>query len=134
MIAEPRVSVVMPAYNAARYLAPAIESVLTQTLRELELIVVDDGSTDASADIAADFAARDPRVRVLRLAHRGITNVNIGVEAARCDLIGRTDADDVCLPTRFEKQLAFMEAHRDCVAVGAWLQTVSYTHLRAHET
>lgn len=122
MSVEPRVSVLMPAYNAARYLAPAIRSVLTQTLRELELIVVDDGSQDDTATIAETFAAQDPRVRVLRLDHRGIANVNVGVEAARSDLIGRTDADDICLPTRFEKQLAYMDANPDCAAVGTWLR------------
>src|SRR5690606_35197643 len=68
------------------------------------------------------FAANDPRVRVLHLEHRGITNVNVGVEAARCDLVGRTDADDICLPTRFQSQLAFMDAHPDCAAVGTWLR------------
>ncbi len=119
---DPRISVIMPAHNAARYIAEAIGSVLGQTLRELELIVIDDGSTDRTAAIVAEIAQRDDRLRLLRLEHRGIVNVNVGVEAARCDLVGRCDADDISLPTRFEKQLAYMEAHPECAAVGCWLQ------------
>lgn len=105
------VSVVMAVYNGQRFLAEAVESVLAQTVRELELIVVDDGSTDSSPSILRALAARDARLRVLTVAHGGVPGAaNTGIAAARYGLIARTDADDRMLPHRLERQLAFWNA------------------------
>src|SRR5690348_14105465 len=95
---EPRVSVIMPAYNAARHLRDAVDSVLGQTLREIELIVVDDASTDATGQILASYS--DPRLRVIRHPHnQGISAArNHAVAAARAELLAFMDADDVCMP------------------------------------
>jgi glycosyltransferase involved in cell wall biosynthesis len=105
------VSVVMTVYNGARFLAEAVESVLGQTMRELELIVVDDGSTDSSPSILRAFAGRDPRLRLVTVEHGGVPKAaNAGIGAARYELIARTDADDRMLPHRLERQLAFLNA------------------------
>ncbi|MDD5349310.1 MAG: glycosyltransferase [Chthoniobacteraceae bacterium] len=115
----PTISVVLPVHNAARYLAQAVESVLAQTFRDFELIAVDDGSTDRSPDLLRRFAQRDPRVRVLSRPNTGIVGaLNDGLAAARGRYIARMDGDDVADPARFERQLAYLEAAPDCVALG----------------
>ena len=104
------VSVVMAVHNGERFLAAAVESVLHQTAPDFELIAVDDGSTDSTPRILEGYAARDRRVRALRLRHGGVPRaVNAGIAAARYGLIARTDADDRMLPRRLERQLAFLE-------------------------
>lgn len=117
--AAPRVSVVMPVFNAERYLMQAVESVLAQSFRQFEFIIVDDGSTDASPALLRGFEARDPRIRVISRANTGIVGaLNDGLAAARGEFIARMDADDVSLPMRLERQVAFLDAHPECVAVG----------------
>jgi glycosyltransferase involved in cell wall biosynthesis len=119
-IAAPRVSVVIPAYNAQRYLFEALESVLTQTFRNFECIVVDDGSTDRTPQLIDSLGAHDPRVRRLTIPHGGIVKgLNAGVQAARGEYIARTDADDLCVPDRFERQVRYLDDHPDCVLVGS---------------
>jgi glycosyltransferase involved in cell wall biosynthesis/SAM-dependent methyltransferase len=109
------VSVLMPAYNPGPYLAPAIESVLRQTHGALELLVVDDGSTDGSAAVLEGLAARDARVRCL--AHPGRENRgmsasrSLALRHARGEHVALLDADDVWLPTKLEHQLAELRAH-----------------------
>ena len=93
---SPEVSVVIPAYNAQATLAQTLASVLAQTLDAWEAIVVDDGSTDGTAAIVAAFAARDPRVRCITGAHRGVSAArNLGIAAARGSLVAFLDADDL---------------------------------------
>jgi len=102
------IAVVIPAYNAARYIAEAIESVLAQTLPPAEIIVVDDGSTDATAEVAGGF----PGVMVLRQAHRGVSAArNAAVEASRAPFIAFLDADDIWLPRKLEVQWEFGGHH-----------------------
>ena len=120
MPAAPVVSIVMGAYNAQRYLPEAMESLLAQTMKDFELIVVDDGSTDRTPSILGTFEKRDPRVRVSRIAHGGIVDAaNEGMRLARSDLIARADADDIQLPCRLEKQVQFLAEHPEVVAVGS---------------
>ncbi len=119
---HPRVSVVMPVYNAEPYLRPAIESVLGQTYPHFELVLVDDGSTDASRAIAEEFARADRRIRVL------CNPRNLGVVAARSRAVAEADpasayfavfdADDICLPDRLQRQVDFLEANLDHALVG----------------
>ena len=93
------VSVIMPAYNVAPYVGAAIGSVLDQTFTDLELIVIDDGSTDATFEIAAACAARDPRVRLLRKPNGGISSArNHGLRAASGAFIAILDSDDLWSP------------------------------------
>ncbi|MEA2337295.1 MAG: hypothetical protein QOE82_1302 [Thermoanaerobaculia bacterium] len=116
----PSVSIILPVWNGERFLVQAIESVLRQTYRSFELIVIDDGSTDSSRRIALDLAQTDDRIVVVESEHQGIANaLNAGIENARGNYLARMDADDVSRPARLEKQIAFMEEHPECVAVGA---------------
>jgi alpha-1,3-rhamnosyltransferase len=113
------VSVVMAVYNGERFLADAVTSVLEQTMPDLELIVVDDGSTDSTPGILQRYAAADRRVRVVQAQHGGVPRaVNTGIREARYEWIARTDSDDRMLPHRLERQLAFLDQHPE-LAVAA---------------
>jgi glycosyltransferase involved in cell wall biosynthesis len=117
---EPAVSVVLPVYNGAPYLRAAVESILGQTFTDFELIAVDDGSRDSSLSILQDYAAADARVKVISRPNTGIAGaLNDGIAAARGPLLARMDADDIALPTRFEKQVAFFAAHPEVVLLGS---------------
>src|SRR5215471_9679183 len=111
----------MPVYNAERYLEEAVSSVLTQTFTDLELLAVDDGSTDATPRILERLATQDSRLRILRCAHRGIVpTVLYGSRHARGAFIARMDADDVSLSQRLERQVATLESRSELGAVGTW--------------
>lgn len=120
----PFVSVLMLTYNRARFIPEAIRSVLTQTHRHLELIIIDDGSTDGTAGIVADFA--DERIRYI--AHKE----NKGLLARRQESltlaqgthVAILDSDDVWLPEKLEKQLAYLLANPSCVLVGSWITRI----------
>lgn len=115
----PLISVILPVYNGERYLAAAVQSILAQTCADFELLIVDDGSTDSTADIVRQFAAADARVRVLWQDHGGIVaGLNRGLAEARGELIARMDADDIARPERFAKQVEFLRRHPACVAMG----------------
>lgn len=108
----PIVSVIVPAYNAAKYLGAALDSLREQTLRDLEIIVVDDGSSDDTGDVARRHASEDARIRVLtheKPSGRPACARNAGLSAARGKYIALLDADDTCLPTRLEKGVRAME-------------------------
>jgi glycosyltransferase involved in cell wall biosynthesis len=122
----PAVSVVMGVHNGAPWVGDAVGSVLRQTAAELELIVVDDGSTDATASVLA--AVRDRRVRVERQPHAGLTRALIrGLALARAPLVARLDADDLAAPERLERQRAFLDAHPDVGLLGAGAREVDST-------
>lgn len=115
----------LPVWNGEAFLEPAIDSIVGQTFAALELIVIDDGSTDRSAAIAGKFASADPRVRVLRRPHEGLSpSLNAGIDAAQGEYVARMDADDVSVPDRLRKQVEFLDAHPSCVAAGAWIEVV----------
>lgn len=107
---KPIVSVLMPVYNAGRYLQQAIESILAQTLKEFELIIVDDGSVDDSGRILESF--NDGRIRILtHTSNRGIVkSLNDGIEMCVGAFIARMDADDIALPDRLKKQVAVFDS------------------------
>ncbi|MHB9146740.1 MAG: glycosyltransferase family 2 protein [Symbiobacteriia bacterium] len=108
----PRVSVVMPAYNAERYIQQAISSVLRQTFPDLELIIVDDGSTDSTLQLSEEASRRDRRVIVRAVQHLGVEGArNLGIEIASGDWVAFLDSDDYWLPTKLEAQLEFLEAN-----------------------
>ena len=115
------VTVLMPAYNAERHLAPAIESVLAQTHDDFELLVIDDGSKDNTFAVAQAYAARDARVRAITQPNAGIAHtMNRGLELTRSEWVFCMHADDEMMPNRLERQLAFLAAHPD-VAVASSL-------------
>ena len=111
----------MPMRNAAPYLSKAIDSILSQSYRDFELLVVDDGSVDHSAQILASYS--DPRIRQIRNdSPRGIEHaLNRGWREAWGEFVARMDADDLSLPKRLERQVAFMDANPSVTACGTWL-------------
>ncbi len=120
-----RVSVVMPVRNGERFLREALDSTLAQTLADLELIVVDDGSTDGTPELLAEAAQRDPRIRVQRQEPGGLTvAINAGCALAHAPLIARMDADDVMLPDRLEHQVAYLDGHPDVALLGGGIVLV----------
>jgi len=114
----PQLSVIFTTYNDSRFVAEALESILCQTLTDFELILADDASTDETLEIVSRY--RDPRIKILRnSANLGLAkNLNAALAHCRAELVARQDGDDVSLPTRFEKQVAFMDEHRDVAVVG----------------
>jgi glycosyltransferase involved in cell wall biosynthesis len=121
-VSAPRVSVVLPVYNGAEYLEESLESVLRQTFRDFEVLVIDDASTDDSAGIAKGF--RDPRICVIRHAKnmRLPETLNHGLELARGEFIARMDADDICAPRRFELQVHLLDLHPEIGICGGWIR------------
>jgi GT2 family glycosyltransferase len=120
-MSSPRISVAMSVYNTAPYLALAIESILGQSEPDFEFLIVNDGSTDGSGAIIDSFAAADARIRPIHQENRGlVASLNRLVEEARAPIVARMDADDIALPERFARQLAFLEANPDHGVVGAW--------------
>jgi hypothetical protein len=116
----PAVSVVMPVRDGGVFLAAAMESILGQTLTALELVVVDDGSTDGTADLLAQYADRDRRVRVVRQSAVGLgAALRIGCDLAQGDLLARMDADDIAVPDRLARQVAFLSRHPAVAVVGS---------------
>jgi len=117
---RPTVSVLLPVYNGARYLRPAVESILAQTFADFELIAVDDGSTDRSLAMLREYARRDPRVHVISRPNTGIAGaLNDALAAARGEFLARMDADDISHPERFARQLDHLRGHPDCVLLGS---------------
>lgn len=124
----PLVSVIMPVYNGERFLAEAIESVLNQTFPAFELIIINDGSTDGTADLIGKFAKADSRISVLTnpkpLGKAGDLAKEQGIQHAQGQYIAIMDADDVAKPLRLERQLAYMDAHSDLFLCGSWAEYV----------
>lgn len=120
----PKATVLMPVYNAGKFLREAIDSILNQTFRDFEFLIINDGSTDNSREIIQSY--RDERIRLVdnETNIRLIATLNKGIELARGEYIARMDADDVCLPQRLEKQVAFMDAHPEVGLCGSFLRTL----------
>jgi glycosyltransferase involved in cell wall biosynthesis len=114
----PLVTVLMPVHNGAAHLPAALESILGQTFTDFELLVIDDGSTDATPDILR--AVADPRLRVVTHAKNIglVPTLNEGLELARGELVARQDHDDISHPERLQKQIDFLHTHPDCALVG----------------
>jgi glycosyltransferase involved in cell wall biosynthesis len=117
------VTVLLPVYQGRAHLAEAIDSILSQSFRDFELLVVDDGSSDGSAEVIA--ARRDPRIRCVRNERNLglVASLNRGLELARGELVARMDADDVSLPQRLRRQVDFLDANPEIGACGAWTVT-----------
>ncbi|WP_223549304.1 glycosyltransferase family 2 protein [Aestuariivivens sp. NBU2969] len=120
MSQTPLVSVIMPVYNCELYVKEAVESILYQTYENFELIILDDASTDNTVKIVSEI--KDSRIKFIKknINTGYTTSLNLGVELAKGKYIARMDGDDVSLPERFEKQVAFLEEQSDVVVCGAW--------------
>ena len=113
----PLISVIFPIYNGSMYLREAIESIRAQTFTDYEIIIIDDGSTDDSFQIIRSIT--DKRIRAYRQRNRGLAaTLNHGISLARGRYLARMDQDDLALPTRLEKQVAFLEGHARCALLG----------------
>ncbi|MEM5498183.1 glycosyltransferase [Paraglaciecola mesophila] len=107
---KPLISVVIPVYNAEHYILKALRSVCEQTYQNLQIIVIDDGSTDHSKDVIE--SVHDPRIELISRENRGlIATLNEGVQRSDGEYIARMDADDICFPDRFARQQLYFEAH-----------------------
>lgn len=125
MTAGPRVSVVLATHNGERYLRHAVESVLGQDGVDLELVVVDDGSTDGTAGLLEDFRLADARVVVRRQANAGLTRaLALGCSVAQAPFIARQDDDDVSLPGRIRKLADALSAHPGAAVVSSWVESI----------
>src|SRR5487761_1677094 len=112
----PRCSVLMPVYNAERYVGHAVESILRQTWHDFEFLIIDDGSTDRSPEMLRAYAERDPRILLVSRANTGyLRALNEGWPLCRGEYVARMDADDVAMPERLQRQIAFLDAHPDCL-------------------
>lgn len=120
MSCEPWVTVLMPAYNSEVYIAGAIDSVLAQTFPNFELLIIDDGSTDDTKEIARSYVLNDPRVRFIGRDHNGLVDtLNFGLQQAHGRYLARQDADDCSDPKRLEAQWRCLESQPDLVIVGS---------------
>jgi glycosyltransferase involved in cell wall biosynthesis len=112
MMSPPLVSFVIAVHNGARFLEATLASVSAQTHRALDIVIVDDGSTDGSTQLARQWTLQDPRCRVIETTHAGPQEArNIGVAEARGDFVAHLDHDDIAAPARVATQLAWMKAH-----------------------
>ncbi len=120
----PPLSIIIPVYNADKYLTASVQSILNQTYSDFELIIINDGSTDNSEKIINSFS--DNRIKYLiNDQNKGIVYTrNRGLKEALGDFVGMLDADDVVYPDKFEKQIAFLKSHPEYVMVGSWVKFI----------
>lgn len=129
MIFPVEISVIMPTYNVSiTYLKDAVDSILTQTFRDFEFIIIDDGSTNGIWDYLRNL--KDERIRLFRNErNQGVTKtLNTGLKLARGKYIARMDSDDISLPTRFERQYSYMERHPDVILCGTRVEGFGDRH------
>lgn len=121
---NPEISVILPVYNAEKYIRNSIESILHQSFKDFELIIINDGSIDNSGAIISSF--NDVRIHYYTNdTNLGlIKTLNKSINLSKGRYIARMDADDICMPNRFEKQVAFMESHPSVVLCGTWAKII----------
>lgn len=118
MSSLPKVTILMPVYNGETYLKQAIESILNQTFKDFEFLIINDGSTDKSVEIIESY--HNPRIRLIHNKKNlgVVASLNKGIELTQGEYIARMDCDDISLPQRFEKQVIFMENHPEIGVCG----------------
>lgn len=124
--ALPRISVLLPVYNGERFLAETLRSVLDQTFRDIEIVAVDDGSTDSTAALLQAAARADERIRVIAKPNSGISEtLNVALQHARSPLVARIDADDLMEPDRLRRQMDFLAAHPEIAGTGSYYTLIN---------
>jgi glycosyltransferase involved in cell wall biosynthesis len=120
----PLISVLMPVYNAEQYLSEAIESILNQTYSNFEFLIFNDGSQDSSREIIKKY--RDRRIKLFDYEKNSgyVRHLNYGIKFSNGEFIARMDADDICYPERFEKQINYLNEHNECDICGSWFKTI----------
>lgn len=127
----PIVSVLMPCYNSAQTVNQALDSIFSQTLPDFELIAVDDGSTDGTAQLLQQRAASDPRLNVIDIPHRGIVSaLKRGLEACRAPYVARMDSDDIAHPDRLRLQVNFLELNPQIGVAGCLVKAFPEDQVR----
>ena len=128
----PKVSVLMPTYNTAKFLREAIESILSQSFKDFQFVIIDDGSTDGSGCILSEYAEKDSRIKIIRNEqNRGIVfSLNQGLKECQGKYVVRMDSDDIALKERLQKQIAIMDKNPNIIALGA---AVSYIDRKGNE-
>jgi len=120
----PQVSILISVYNGERYLREALESVISQDFKDFEVVIINDGSTDRTGNILAEYAV-DQRFRIINQESRGLVySLNRGLQEARAELIARLDADDVALPQRLTRQVDYMRAHPEVALLGTAITVI----------
>ncbi|MBU1854072.1 MAG: glycosyltransferase family 2 protein, partial [Candidatus Omnitrophica bacterium] len=116
----PTITVLLTVYNGETYLKECMDSVLSQTYRDFEFLIIDDGSTDTTRAIIKSY--KDNRIRLIENGRNlsQVTSLNIGLEHARGEYVARIDADDAMLPNRLERQLFFLNSRTDVALAGSW--------------
>lgn len=131
------ISIVLPVYNAERYLNECLYSILNQTYPNFELIVVNDGSTDNSVDVINRY--KDKRIKIIENEHDFIKSLNLGIKHANGEYIARMDADDIMLSHRLETQFNYMESNPEVAICGSWAESfgarnyIMKTHVNHHD-
>lgn len=128
----PKISVLLPVYNCEKFIVETIESVLQQTYTDFELLIIDDCSTDTTIALIEQF--NDSRIQLIKKEiNTGYTDsLNYGVSIAKGQYIARMDGDDICLPTRFEKQVAFLDANPKVILCGTAIQIIGTDTILKH--
>lgn len=124
---NPKISAFLPVYNGQDHLAECIESILNQSFKDFEFIIIDDASTDHTPTILEDFTKKDKRINVIthEKNQKQTAAANTAINSAKGNYLARIDADDVALPKRFEKQFAFLEENTNYGMVGSWTDTIN---------
>ncbi len=129
----PAISILMPVYNVEEFIESAVQSLLTQTFEDFELLVMDDGSTDSTLAKLNKLAARDPRLKVFERPNRKVAAcLNELATIAQGQFVARMDGDDIAHPRRLEKQYDYLKHRKDPVVVGSWVQTFGQKVERWH--
>lgn len=126
LIIKPKVSIVLPVFNAGKYLKDCLESLLNQTYKNYELIIVDDHSTDNSYEILKEYKGKNKKIRIFRNnKNKGVSETaKKAISLAKGDYIARMDADDIAILNRLEKQIRYLENHPETVALGGQCITI----------
>ncbi|MGJ8642781.1 MAG: glycosyltransferase family 2 protein [Luteolibacter sp.] len=121
-----KLSVIMPVWNGEAYLREAVDSILNQSFRDFEFLILDDGSTDSTPKILEEYASKDSRIRIIPLDHEGIViALNRGVAESKAEWVARMDCDDIAHPSRLEKQWKALERNNNAVLCHTQIQLMS---------
>lgn len=131
----PKISVIMPVYNAEKYLKQSIESILNQTYKDFEFIIINDGSTDDSLNIIYEYAKKDNKIKVITRENKGLVySLNEGISYSKGEYIARMDADDISLNERLEKQINFFEKNQQIDILGSMAELIGDNELLEKES
>ena len=126
------ISVIMSVYNGGKYLRPAVGSILNQTYKDFEFIIINDGSIDNTKDILESYS--DSRIKIYDQENMGLTKaLNKAIKLSKCKYIARIDADEEAAPTRFEKQVDFLNSNSEIGAVGSFGINIDEVHQTTHK-